>query len=328
VGEHPARGPRAAPGPDAWTAAEILDHLRVVEGGSARLLARRLERAREAGLGAEADATSRLGCLAAFDIVGNPARYEAPDAVRPAPGARADEPRPGSPATRTALRALVADASGSDLGNVRAQHLRFGDLDMYQWLEFIAQHERRHARQLVQVRDALAGLRGRGLADPATPRRARRPSRPRAPGTVQLRVREPRPQPGRVGPTRSGRWSGATGTGSARCTARAAARGRPRAPGATRDGEHAVHRAVAQAGHAQQLLARGAVDVHRERSGCRSAHASLGSTSGARSGASAAQLVDEKPYWRTSQSASYSRARAARWTARRADPAGAPSTGT
>ena len=145
------------PAPDAWTPAEILDHLRVVEGGSARLLARRLERAREAGLGAEADPTSRLGCLAALDIVGNPARYEAPEAVRPAPGARADEAEAGLAATRAALRALVADASGSDLGGVRAQHMRFGDLDMYQWLEFIAQHERRHARQMTRVRDALAG---------------------------------------------------------------------------------------------------------------------------------------------------------------------------
>lgn len=142
------------PAADAWTPAEVLDHLRVVEDGSARLLARRLQRAREAGLGAESDPSSRLGRL---NIYALPGRMEAPDAVRPVPGARAEEAESGLAASRRALDALVADASGSALGDVRAQHMRFGELDLYQWLEFIAQHERRHAGQLERVRDALAG---------------------------------------------------------------------------------------------------------------------------------------------------------------------------
>jgi hypothetical protein len=145
------------PAPDAWTPAEIVDHLRVVEGGSTRLLTRRLERAREGGLGAEASGASRLGGLAAYDLPNNPARVAAPESVCPTPDARAGDAEEGLAATRDGLRALLAAANGSALGEVRAHHLRFGDLDMYQWLEFIALHERRHARQLERVRDALAG---------------------------------------------------------------------------------------------------------------------------------------------------------------------------
>ncbi len=42
---------RAAP--DGWSVAEILDHLRIVESGIARLITKRVGQAREAGLGEE-----------------------------------------------------------------------------------------------------------------------------------------------------------------------------------------------------------------------------------------------------------------------------------
>lgn len=145
------------PAPDAWTPAEVMDHLRIVEGGSARLLARRLQRAQEAGLGPESNPASRVGGMTAYDLPNSPVRLEAPEAVRPAPGASGADAEAGLVATRATLRDLLATADGLALGEVRAQHMRFGDLDMYQWLEFIALHERRHARQLERLRDALAG---------------------------------------------------------------------------------------------------------------------------------------------------------------------------
>lgn len=156
------------PAPDAWTPAEVLEHLRLVEGGSARLLARRLERAREAGLGAEADASSRVGRLGEYDIAGDAARLEAPEPVRPAAGVSAADAEAGLAATRTALDGLLAAADGLALGEVRANHMRFGDLDMYQWLEFVALHERRHARQLERLRDALAAAPAGGAGAAAT----------------------------------------------------------------------------------------------------------------------------------------------------------------
>lgn len=152
----PAADRERRPAPDGWTPAELLEHLRLVEGGSVRLLARRLARAREAGLGAETNAASRLDRLDQFDIPDHPARHVAPEPVSPAAGASAAAAEAGLAESHAALRALLADADGLALGEVTATHLRFGELDMYQWLLFLALHERRHTRQLERMRDALA----------------------------------------------------------------------------------------------------------------------------------------------------------------------------
>jgi hypothetical protein len=151
----PADARERRPAPDQWTPAELMEHLRMVESGSTRLLARRLERAREAGLGRETNAASRVDGLDQFDIADNPARYPAPEAVVPPADVRAEGVEAGLAESRDALRALLAAADGLALGEVRAMHLRFGDIDMYQWLLFLAQHERRHARQLGRMREML-----------------------------------------------------------------------------------------------------------------------------------------------------------------------------
>ena len=142
------------PAPDQWTAAEVLEHLRLVEAGSAALLAKRLQRAREAGLGAEMDPRSRLDTMAAHALVSGP-RLDAPEAVRPALGVRAADAAAGLAASRAALDQLLAAADGLALGEVRARHLRFGEIDFYQWLLFIAEHERRHLGQLFALREAF-----------------------------------------------------------------------------------------------------------------------------------------------------------------------------
>ena len=81
----PADRRDVAPEPGTWSVAEVLGHLQAVEGGSARLLARRLERAREAGLGPERDATSVLGRIPRALLLDGPAR-EAPEITRPTAG--------------------------------------------------------------------------------------------------------------------------------------------------------------------------------------------------------------------------------------------------
>lgn len=145
------------PAPDRWTAAEVLEHLRMVEAGSAALLARRLQRAQEAGLGPETDHGSRLDAFAARDDVVDGPPLDVPEVSRPAAGVRAADAEAGLRASRAALDAVIARANGLALGEVKARHLRFGEIDFYQWLLFIAAHERRHLRQLAELRAALAG---------------------------------------------------------------------------------------------------------------------------------------------------------------------------
>jgi hypothetical protein len=140
---------RAAP--DQWSPAEVLAHLGLVETGSARLLARRLARAREAGLGAETDHGSRRGALAGYDIARSPARFAAPDAVVPPAGVTAAAAEAGLAESRAALRALLAEADGLALGEVKANHMRSGSSTCTGGWRSSPQHEARHAAQLLRM---------------------------------------------------------------------------------------------------------------------------------------------------------------------------------
>ena len=142
--------------PERWTAAEVLDHLRLVETGSTGLLAKRLQRAQEAGLGPETDHRSRLASFDVPALVELP-RFDAPEYMVPAADIRAADAEAGLRASRADLDRLIIAASGLALGEVRARHIRFGEIDFYQWLLFIAGHEQRHTRQLAAIRDDLAG---------------------------------------------------------------------------------------------------------------------------------------------------------------------------
>lgn len=144
------------PSPESWTPAEVIEHLRLTEAGSTALLARRLQRAREAGLGPETDHSSRLqvGAVSGFVLDGPP--RVAPDVVRPVTDVRAADAEAGLRASRVALDQVMREANGLALGDVKARHMVFGEIDFYQWLLFVAAHERRHLGQLIRLRNALA----------------------------------------------------------------------------------------------------------------------------------------------------------------------------
>jgi hypothetical protein len=50
----------------------------------------------------------------------------------------------------------MESGDGLALGEIRHTHLRFGELDLYQWCLFVAEHEKRHVRQLREVVAQLA----------------------------------------------------------------------------------------------------------------------------------------------------------------------------
>jgi hypothetical protein len=151
------------PAPDAWSVGELLDHLHQIEAGSARLLAGRLAKAREAGLGPETSSESVLDCLASFPIKDGPPR-QAPEMVRPRPGTRAEEAMAGLQASREMLLEVLREGDGLDLGSVTAHHRVLGEIGIYEWCVFIGQHEERHERQIRAIGEAF---RGAETADPA-----------------------------------------------------------------------------------------------------------------------------------------------------------------
>ncbi|MDB4881091.1 MAG: hypothetical protein JWL60_2537, partial [Gemmatimonadetes bacterium] len=59
--------------------------------------------------------------------------------------------------SRSELHAAIAAADGLALQTVRHAHPRLGEIDLYQWLLFIGQHEARHVPQVVEI---VARVRG------------------------------------------------------------------------------------------------------------------------------------------------------------------------
>jgi hypothetical protein len=144
------------PAPDRWSISHILEHLHRVEQGTAGLLAKRIAKAREAGHPSETETSSVLGTLDRFavsDRRGKP--LVSPEIVDPteAPDRETVERRLAT--SRAALLSAIESGDGLALGDIRHTHLRFGELNLYQWILFIAEHERRHAEQVAETAAAV-----------------------------------------------------------------------------------------------------------------------------------------------------------------------------
>jgi hypothetical protein len=137
---------RAAP--DGWSVAEILDHLRMVESGVARLITKRVGQAREAGLGEEKSTSSVMPSFDPYSARLENAVLQSPPTVVPRANVDISEALDGLESSREALRAAVVSANGLALGEIKHTHAVLGELDLYQWLIFIGQHEGRHRKQI------------------------------------------------------------------------------------------------------------------------------------------------------------------------------------
>ena len=145
---------RARPAPDAWSAAEVLDHVRKVERGVAFVLAGALEAARRAG--PERSTDSVMASLDALGVAEPARRVSAPSFARPHEGADPVRALAGLERSRAELTAAIAALDGLALQEVRAPNSALGELDLYQWILFAGQHEARHTRQIQRALAALA----------------------------------------------------------------------------------------------------------------------------------------------------------------------------
>lgn len=144
------------PGADAWSVAEVLEHLLLVERGVARLLSRRIERAKAAGLERETETASLLGSLDRFGLLERRSPMPVPDLVRPPGTLSARAAAAALAESRLALLEALAQGDGLALDTVTAPHVRLGPLTLYQWVLFVGQHEARHTAQVRAIRQQLA----------------------------------------------------------------------------------------------------------------------------------------------------------------------------
>lgn len=136
------------PGPNTWSVAENIEHLRMVEAGIARIITKRVGQAREAGIGEEQATSSVMPSFARYAEVLDSSILKTPEGVKPRADVDVAEALDGLASSRAALRSAVAAADGVPLAEIRHTHPVVGELDLYQWLIFVGHHEVRHQKQI------------------------------------------------------------------------------------------------------------------------------------------------------------------------------------
>jgi DinB superfamily len=134
------------PAPERWSAANVVEHLAIVETRISKLLSGRIEEAR-AGLPPETRADPILPTIDYQRMHDRSTRVKAPEPVIPT-GLNATAAWNALEDAGSRMRALLVANDGLALSSVTHPHPRFGLLSVYQWVAFLGAHEVRHAQQI------------------------------------------------------------------------------------------------------------------------------------------------------------------------------------
>jgi hypothetical protein len=127
------------PGPDRWSVAEIVEHLALVETQYTAIVREALAKVRARGLSADGSARQPLPDTLESLMANRSAQRPAPEPFKPtgipfeAAWAQASE-------VRTTFRTLLEGADDVAFHEALYDHPRFGVLNAYQWVEFVAAH--------------------------------------------------------------------------------------------------------------------------------------------------------------------------------------------
>ena len=142
----------------AWSPAEVMVHLAMVESGVARLIARSVDWARSHGIGPEESDESIMSSLDEFGMVERAHPMTAPAMVTPKEEATIEKSLASLAQSRASLREALIAGADLDLAVVKRPHAVMGDLNLYQWALFVAQHEERHRQQIERTMKEVTGL--------------------------------------------------------------------------------------------------------------------------------------------------------------------------
>ena len=139
----------ARPNPNAWTPAEMVEHLSLLEHRLLRMMTVMLTKAESPGArGLDAPPVEmKPFTLDEFIERSRDEKYTAPETVRPSGAVSLSDSLARLRRSREELRALRPRIEATDLSTVTYPHPAFGQLNFYQWLALIGMHEERHLRQ-------------------------------------------------------------------------------------------------------------------------------------------------------------------------------------
>jgi len=143
----------AKPAPDRWSAANVVEHVAIVNGRVAGRFAKQIADARAAGHAGETAIEPILPTIDLARVLDRSpqSRVQAPDPIQPT-GLDADAAWTSLEQSSAALREALTSGDGLALGTLMAPHPLFGPLSIYQWAAFVGAHQARHAAQLRELR--------------------------------------------------------------------------------------------------------------------------------------------------------------------------------
>jgi hypothetical protein len=140
-----------SPGPDRWSAAQVLEHISLAEAGFTTWITAGIEKARAAGLGTETSERTPLPEHIGGLMADRLNRRTARDVVQPRSGMTEEAAWQAIAKGDRRLRTVLSLADGLALNEVMVDHPALGPFNVYQWIELMAAHRRRHAEQIAEI---------------------------------------------------------------------------------------------------------------------------------------------------------------------------------
>ena len=144
------------PRADAWSVAEILEHLYIVETGFGNAFAQTLADGKAKGLRQDPETAPIPGEAFRTRLLDRSQRIDAPARALPQGTLSADEAWQKLQQSRAALFAVINEADGYALQDLHRVHPVLGEQNFYEWLILAGWHEARHAEQIREIRSVPA----------------------------------------------------------------------------------------------------------------------------------------------------------------------------
>ena len=147
----PAGLQRQRPAPDRWSAAEVIEHLSLVEGIFGGRIVKAIDAARSSGLATEAHPRTALPDAIEQRMSDRVNKRQAPKTAQPTGTVDVAAGWAALEGGHAALRSALAGCDGLALSQVTLDHPFFGTMTVYQWVELMAAHEGRHTEQIREI---------------------------------------------------------------------------------------------------------------------------------------------------------------------------------
>jgi len=146
---------RRRPQPDAWSVAEIIEHLAKIEGRLLKMMTMMLTKAEAAGArSSDGPVEIKPFTLEKLIEIGRNEKFIAPEPLRPSGEARLADALEALRNSRAELHNLRPRIEMTNLSGATYPHPVGTALNFYEWLAFIGVHEYRHLRQIERVLSA------------------------------------------------------------------------------------------------------------------------------------------------------------------------------